>query len=120
MTRIRLFVVLSSVGLVIAGCGSSGEKQVEQMTETLVNTAASTRGQSELAEVGVEVSGPLSCQTTPKGDTFDVACSGTALDGRPVTVTGNATALPGGSSVQGSFVGTAAGTQVFALDCLGC
>jgi hypothetical protein len=120
MTRFRLVVALSSVVLAVAGCGSSGEKQVDQMTETLVNTAASTQGQSELAGVGVEVSGPLSCQTTPNGDTFDVACSGTALDGRPVTVTGNATSLPGGSSVQGSFVGTAGGAQVFALECLGC
>ena len=120
MTRIRLAVTLSSVVLVVAGCGASGEKQVEQMTETLVNTAASTQGQAELADVGVEVSGPLSCQTTSQGDTFDVACSGTALDGRPVTVTGNAMSLPGGTSVQGSFVGTAGGTQVFAVDCLGC
>ena len=120
MTRIRLVVTLSTVALIVAGCGASGEKQVEQMTETLVNTAASTRGQAELAGVGVEVSGPLSCQTTPKGDTFDVACSGTSLDSRPVTVTGNATSLPGGTSVQGSFVGTAGGTQVFTLDCLGC
>ncbi len=120
MTRIRIVVVLSSAVLVLAGCGASGEKQVDQMTETLVRTAASTQGQAELAGVGVEVSGPLSCQTTPKGDTYDVACSGTALDGRPITVTGNAVTLPGGTSVQGSFVGAAGGTQVFALDCLGC
>jgi hypothetical protein len=106
--------------VVLAGCGSSGEQQVEKMTETLVNTAASTQGQAELADVGVEVSGPLSCQTTPKGDEFDVSCSSTALDGRAVTVSGTATSLPGGSSVQGSFVGTAAGVRVFATDCLGC
>ena len=58
------------------------------MTETLVRTAASTQGQAELAGVGVEVSGPLSCQTTQEGDAFEVACRGTALDGRPVTVDG--------------------------------
>ena len=120
MTRIRLVVALSSVVLVVAGCGSSGEQQVEQMTETLVNTAASTRGQAELADVGVEVSGPLSCQTTPQGDEIEVSCTGTALDGRPVTVDGTATSLSGGTSVAGAFVGTAGGTQVFSLDCLGC
>ena len=106
--------------LILAGCGSSGEQQVEKMTETLVRTAASTQGQAELAGAGVEVSGPLSCQTTPDGDQFDVSCTGTALDGRPVTVTGLATSLAGGTSVKGDFVGTAAGVQVFALDCLGC
>jgi hypothetical protein len=90
------------------------------MTETLVRTAASTQGQAELAGVGVEVSGPLSCQTTQGQDEVEVTCGGTALDGRPVTVTGTATSMPGGTTVQGTFVGTAGGAQVFTLDCLGC
>lgn len=120
MTRLRSLVTLSSVVLLAAGCGSSGERQVEQMTETLVRTAASTQGQAELADAGVEVSGPLSCQTTPNGDEIEVACTGTALDGRPVTVAGTATSLAGGTSVSGDFVGTAGGAQIFALDCLGC
>ncbi|MEO8106394.1 MAG: hypothetical protein ABI720_03670 [Actinomycetes bacterium] len=120
MMRLRTLVVISSAVVIVAGCGSSGVAQVEKMTETLVRTAASTQGQAELAAVGVEVSGPLSCQTTPKGDDFEVSCTGKALDGRDVTVVGTATSLPGGSSVEGTFVGTAAGTQVFAIDCLGC
>ncbi len=120
MMRLRFFACLSLAAVAVAGCGSSGERQVEQMTETLVRTAASTQGQAELADAGVEVSGPLSCQTTPKGNEFDVSCTGTALDGRAVTVTGTATSLPGGSSVQGTFVGTAAGSQVFTTDCMGC
>ena len=90
------------------------------MTETLVRTAASTQGQAELARAGVEVSGPLSCQTTRSGSEIEVTCSGTALDGKPVTVTGTATSMPGGTSVQGSFIGTAGGAKVFTLDCLGC
>lgn len=106
--------------LTIAGCGSSGENQVTQMTETLVRTAASTQGQAELAGVGVEVSGPLSCQTTQGQGEVEVTCGGTAVDGRPVTVTGTATSMPGGTAVQGTFVGTAGGAQVFSLDCLGC
>jgi hypothetical protein len=89
------------------------------MTDLLVKTAASTQGQAELAASGVEVSGPLSCTTTPTGDDFTVSCSGTSVDGKAVTVTGTATSLPGGSSVAGSFVGTAAGAEVFSLDCLG-
>lgn len=116
----RFLVLLSLAAVAVAGCGSSGVEQVEQMTETLVRTAASTQGQAELADAGVEVSGPLSCKTTPQGDEIEVDCTGTALDGRAVTVAGTATSLPGGSSVQGTFVGTAAGTQVFATECLGC
>lgn len=119
MNRLALFAGVVSVAM-LAGCGSGGVEQVQKMEETLVRTAASTQGQAELANVGVEVSGPLSCQTTPSGDQFDISCTGTALDGRAVTVSGTATSLPGGTSVQGNFVGTAAGVQVFAIDCLGC
>jgi hypothetical protein len=115
-----LLLMIIGLALVLSACGSSGEAQVEQMTETLVRTASSTQGQAELAEVGVEVSGPLSCQTTPEGSDISVACTGTALDGRPVTVAGTATSMPGGQSVEGTFVGTAGATQVFSLDCLGC
>ncbi len=122
MTHLQRALSMATLALLltVSGCGSSGEDQVEQMTETLVRTAASTQGQAELARAGVEVSGPLSCQTTPSGSGIEVACSGRALDGRPVTVTGTATSMPGGTSVQGSFVGAAGGTQVFSLDCLGC
>ena len=107
------------ISLSLAACGSSGEKQVTQMTDLIVKTASSTRGQAALAQAGVEVSGPLSCTTQPSGEDFTVSCSGTSIDGRPVTVTGTATSVPGGSSVAGNFVGTAGGQQVFSTDCLG-
>ncbi len=121
-TIVGLLVGLAAVPLVgmsLAACGSSGEKQVTEMTEVIVRTAASTRGQAALAAAGVEVSGPLSCTTTPSGDEFTVNCSGTSIDGRQVTVTGTATSVPGGTSVAGTFVGTAGGQQVFSSECLG-
>jgi hypothetical protein len=107
------------VGLSLAACGASGEKQVTEMTEVIVRTAASTQGQAALSDAGVDVSGPLSCTTQPKGDQFTVSCTGTSLDGRAVTVSGTATSAPGGTSVAGTFVGTAGGQQVFSSDCLG-
>jgi hypothetical protein len=118
-TSLRLSLALGVALLAASACGSGGEEQVTKMTDILVNTAASTQGQAELAAVGVEVSGPLSCNTQPSEDEFTVSCTGTSLDNKPVTVTGTATSLPGGSSVAGDFVGTAAGAQVFAVDCLG-
>jgi hypothetical protein len=108
------------VAMVLSSCSGSGQDQVAAMTEMLVRTAAATQGQVELAAVGVEVSGPLACSTQMQGDAIAVTCTATSLDGRPVTVSGTATSLPGGTTVSGSFVGTAAGTQVFAKDCLGC
>jgi hypothetical protein len=118
----RLFgglMVSLLVSLSLAACGSSGEHQVTQMTEVIVKTASSTRGQAALAQAGVDVSGPLSCTTQPSGENFTVSCSGTSIDGRAVTVTGTATSVPGGSSVAGNFVGTAGGQQVFSTECLG-
>jgi hypothetical protein len=104
---------------VLAGCGSSGEQQVTEMTAVIVKTAAANQGQAALAAKGVDVSGPLNCSVTPAGEDFSVTCSGTSLEGQPVTVSGTATSVPGGGSVAGSFVGTAGGQQVFSTDCLG-
>jgi hypothetical protein len=89
------------------------------MTAVIVKTAAAAQGQVALADKGVEVSGPLSCTAEPSGEEFTVSCSGTSLDGRPVSVTGTATSVPGGSSVAGTFTGSAGGQQVFTTDCLG-
>jgi hypothetical protein len=119
--RTRLFVAVSVCSLLtLCGCGSAGTQEVQAIDETLVRTAASTQGQAELAKVGVEVSGPLSCTSTRDGDVVNLTCNGTALDGRQVSVTGAATSLPGGTTVAGHFVGTAGEQQVFALNCLGC
>ena len=108
------------LALSATACGSSGEETVEQVDEVLVRTAAANFGQQELAKAGAQVSGPLSCSTTRQDGGVDISCSGTTVDGRPVAVTGTATALPGGKTLEGSFVGTASGQQVFSLKCLGC
>lgn len=118
--RIISTALCVTAALLLTSCGSDGQEKVEQMTEVLVRTAASNQGQAELNAAGVQVSGPLSCQTTPQGEQIQVSCTGTSLDGQPVTVTGTADSLPGGSSVKGQFVGTAGTQQVFSLDCLGC
>ena len=48
----------------------------------------------------------------------DISCSGTTLDGRAVEVTGTATSFREVTRSEGNFVGTAAGQQVFSLECL--
>ncbi len=106
--------------LLLVGCGESGQQQVADVDEVLVRTAAAAQGQAELAKVGAEVSGPLSCTSTQQESGVEVSCTGTTVDGRPVAVTGTATSLEGGNAPAGNFVGTVAGKQVFSLDCLGC
>ena len=80
----RLLLTTSGCLLFVAvsGCGSSGEETVDQVNEVLVRTAAANLGQRELAKVGAEVSGPLSCSTSRQDDGVDVSCTGTTLDGR--------------------------------------
>ena len=105
---------------VLAACGSNGVQQVKDVDEVLVRTAASVQAQNEMLKVGAQLSGPMSCTTSQQDSGVQVSCTGTTLDGKPAQVTGTATSLPGGSTVQGDFVGTVAGQQVFALKCLGC
>ena len=107
------------VVLLLGACGSSGEEAVENMTGLIVETAAANRGPGEFADAGVQISGPLSCRAEPADSQFAITCTGTALDGREVTLSGTATSAPGGSSVAGQFTGTAAGAQVFTTECLG-
>ena len=107
------------VALVLAGCGA-GTSEVKQVTELLARTAVSSLGPGAFADVGIDVSGPLSCTSQQSGDAVDVTCSGTSLDDQSVTLTGTVTSLPGGKTASGSFVGTADGKQVFSIDCLGC
>jgi len=113
---VGVFVVLG----LLSACGGSGVQQVKDVDELLARTASSVQGQAALAKVGAEVSGPLSC-TSAQGDSgVTVSCTGTTVEGKPVTLSGTVTSLPGGSAVQGNFVGSVAGQQVFNSDCLGC
>ena len=114
-------IVATSCGALIAlgGCGGAAEDKVTEMTDVIVNTSASTRGQAQFVSSGVQISSPLSCDTQPSGEDFTVSCTGTSSDGKRLTMTGTATSVPGGSSLAGSFVGAANGQQVFSTECLG-
>ena len=117
----RIRAAASSVAalLVLGGCGGAAEDKVTEVTDVIVNTAASTRGQAQFVSSGVQISSPLSCDTQPSGEDFTVSCTGTSSDGKKLSMTGTATSVPGGSSLAGSFVGVADGQQLFSTDCLG-
>ena len=113
-------VAVLSVLAFVSACGDSGVKQVADVDEVLVRTASVVQGQNELAKVGAQLTGMLSCSTSQVDAGVTVACTGTTVDGKSVEVSGTATSLPGGNAVQGDFVGSVDGKQVFTSDCLGC
>ena len=117
--RARLVIASSTALLALGGCDGAAEDKVTEVTDVIVNTAASTRGQAQFVSSGVQISSPLSCDTQPSGEDFTVSCTGTSSDGKKLSMTGTATSVPGGSSLAGSFVGVADGQQLFSTDCLG-
>jgi hypothetical protein len=110
----------SAVVMVIGTAGCGGEDQAQDVTELLARTAASTQGQAALNQAGVQVSGPLSCDSRQNGASVDVSCTGTSLDGKPVVLTGTVDSAPGGTAIRGAFTATAGGVEVLNTDCLGC
>jgi hypothetical protein len=120
LSRSRSLIATFAVLALASACGSSGEQKVADMDEVLVRTASSVQGQAALANAGAQVSGPLSCTSSRTDAGVSVSCTGTTVDGKPVEVSGTATNLSGGDAVEGDFVGSVAGQQVFTSDCLGC
>jgi hypothetical protein len=115
-----LSVTASAAGLLaLGGCSGAAEDKVTEVTDVIVNTAASTRGQAQFVSSGVQISSPLSCDTQPSADDFTISCTGTSSEGKKLSMTGTATSMPGGTSLVGSFVGSADGQQVFSTECLG-
>ncbi|HEU5151664.1 MAG TPA: hypothetical protein VFU19_14275 [Iamia sp.] len=91
--------------------------------ETAVRNLAATHGADEFAQAGHEIDGDLTCEATVAegADAVDVTCTGTTVDGDDAELTGTTSELPGASAteLEGSFTGTVAGEEAFAVDRLG-
>jgi hypothetical protein len=99
------------------------EEGGDDAAETAVRNLASSQGEDEFSAAGVEVEGDLTCEATTSGDAanMDVSCTGTGTDGQDLSMEGTTDELPGASvtELEGSFVGTADGEEVFNVDTLG-
>jgi hypothetical protein len=115
-------IVALGLGLGLTGCDDV-EKQVDKAKksagEFAIRNAAAIAGTETFKEKGHELKERLDCKATvdPSDNTAAVSCTGTTLDGKPVTLDGTA---DDDTAEKGSFVGKVDGTELFSQDCLDC
>jgi hypothetical protein len=125
---VRRTAMISLAGMValglsfgLAGC-SEAEKQADNakrdIAEFAIRNAAAIAGTETFKEKGAELKERLDCTADVTSDnTATLSCTGTTLDGRPVTLDGTA---DDDTAEKGSFVGKVDGQELFSKDCLDC
>jgi hypothetical protein len=115
-------VVAAGLGLGLTGCDDV-EKQVDKakkdVGEFAIRNAAAIAGTETFKEKGHELKERLDCKATvtPSDNKATLSCTGTTLDGKPVTLDGTA---DDDTAKKGSFVGKVDGVELFSKDCLDC
>jgi type II secretory pathway pseudopilin PulG len=129
LRRVQSVVVAATI--VVSGCSSNTRSSVKSDVERSANAAAETaarnvatqQGEEQFKNAQHELSGPLVCTATVQTSAakIDIACSGATKDGKAATLTGTTNELPGASvvSLNGTFVGSVDGAQVFTTQRLG-
>jgi hypothetical protein len=100
---------------------------VDEATEDAVELAArnfaSTQAAQEFESAGHPIDGDLSCEADATSDltAVDIDCTGTTIDGGDASLTGTTSEFPGASfdELDGSFIGTVDGDEVFSVERLG-
>ena len=91
--------------------------------ETTARNIASAQGEDEFSAADIDVEGDLTCEASAdeEADAVDISCTGTSTDGQDLALEGTTDEIPGESvtELEGSFVGTADGEEVFSVDTLG-
>ena len=127
-----------SLVLLAAACSDDGDNSADDLAkdvstavdegtndaaETAARNLASAQGEDEFSAAGVDVEGDLTCEATASDqvDTMQISCTGTGTDGQALALAGTTDEVPGASvtELEGTFVGTADGTEVFNVDTLG-
>lgn len=91
--------------------------------EAAARNFAAVQGRQAFERAGYELDGELDCtaDVTDGFDQVDVSCTGTTTDGTAVEVQGTTNEIPGLSinELDGEFVGTVDGEEVFSTGRLG-
>lgn len=95
----------------------------EDVVELAARNFASVQGEQEFAAAGHEIEGDLVCEADASGDltAVEIDCTGTTVDGGEASMTGTTSEFPGASidELDGDFVGTVDGAEVFRTERLG-
>lgn len=95
----------------------------ENAVELAARLFASEQASQEFAAVGQPIDGDLTCVADATSDltAVDISCSGTTAEGARAEMTGTTSEIPGASfnELDGDFVGTVDGTEVFRTERLG-
>jgi len=103
--------------------GDAVDEASNDAVEAAARNIASVQGEDQFSDVDIDVEGDLTCEATADEgvDAVNITCTGTSTDGQDLALDGTTNEIPGASvtELEGSFVGTADGDEVFSVDTLG-
>jgi outer membrane murein-binding lipoprotein Lpp len=103
--------------------GDAVGEAAEDAGEAVARNIATQQGEEQFNNAGHELDGPLTCEATVGDgvDEIDISCTGTTQAGGAAELTGTTSEIPGASVVtlDGEFVGTVDGEEVFNTERLG-
>ncbi len=140
-TSAALVATIAMAGAV-AACDDDDQQTIEEEVESVVTEVvdaideasenavelaarnfASTQAAQEFETAGDPIEGDLTCEADATSDltAVDITCTGTTVDGGDASLTGTTSEFPGASfdELDGSFVGSVDGDEVFSVQRLG-
>jgi outer membrane murein-binding lipoprotein Lpp len=103
--------------------GDAVGEAAEDAGEAVARNIATQQGEEQFNNAGHELDGPLTCEATVDDgvDEIDISCTGTTQAGGAAELTGTTSEIPGASVVflDGEFIGTVDGEEVFSTERLG-
>lgn len=115
--------VTSDLRSAATAVGDAAGEATNDAAESVVRNIATQQGEEQFKNAGQELDGPLTCTTKVADgvDKIDVECTGTTKAGGAAMLTGTTSEIPGASVVEleGNFVGTVDGSEVFTTQSLG-
>jgi len=103
--------------------GDAADEASNDAVEATARNIASAQGEDEFSAADIDIEGDLSCEADAddEADAVNISCTGTSTDGQDLTLEGTTDEIPGASvtELEGTFVGTADGEEVFSVDTLG-
>lgn len=126
MTTSRPWMLTFAIACVAAISVGCSEKQardvVDDVTALAARNTAASAGEALFQREGFELDGDLRCESASSGgaENVSIECTGTTTSGEAALLNGDITRTgEHGAKVQGRFVGSVGGREVFSAECLG-